>query len=704
MQPVPQSRASPASSAENSSTETAGNRPHSATEERLRLLIDTGLQLASQRDQEAIVQAALNAGLRLCGAHFGAFFLNIDENGGTAQLYKVTAADPSLLAESSALQPTDSFARIFLGGAPFDIRRIDDLTQIQQAPQYGDGTPFPGMRPGHAPVRSLLAVPVRSPGGELLGGLLHGHFEAGVFDLGCEQLVATVASQAAVAIDNARLSATLSREIAIAEEARQRQRETAGRLAQVFEAITDGVALMDRDWRFTYLNRRGIEIVAAGGDIVGKKFLEVFPDAAGSVFEQRYAEAMDQGRSIEFTDYYARLDIWAYVRAFPTAEGIAIFFQDVTQQRRAEEESADNARRLGQALEAAQLGTWSWNRASDLLDLDERAALLLNSEPHAPITRSALRERIVVSEDLPVTVRSLQRSLESGGLYNAEYRVESLSGEISWVSSSGIATFIPGSSEISGMVGTVQDITARKNGEAALRESEKLAATGRLAATIAHEINNPLEAVTNLIYLAKTDAAVPVAVKSLLDTADHELARVSQIAQQTLGFYRDNGRVSEIDINDLLERSVDLFGRRMQSRKIDCTLDLAPGLRIFGLPGEIRQVVSNLMVNAIDASSGSGAIHIRARGCVRQGAEGVCICIADRGAGVPSAVRTRLFSPFFTTKATVGTGLGLWVTRGIVEKQGGVISFRSRTEPPSGTVFRFFLPKTKRVSAEGQTG
>jgi signal transduction histidine kinase len=703
MQPVLQSRASPNSSEEGSDTETADNRTPSTTEDRLRLLIDTGLQLASQRDQEAIVQAALDAGLRLCGAHFGAFFYNIDESGQTAQLYKVTAADPSLLALSSALPPTDTFARIFLGGAPFDIHRFDDLTQIQQAPQYGDGTPFPGMRPGHAPVRSLLAVPVRNPGGELLGGLLHGHFEAEAFDRGCEQLVAAVASQAAVAIDNARLSATLSCEIAIANEARQRQRETAGRLAQVFEATTDGVALMDRDWKFTYLNRRGIEIVAAGVDIVGKRFLEVFPDAAGSVFEQRYAEVMDQGRSVEFTDYYARLDIWAYIRAFPTADGIAIFFQDVTQQRRAEQKIADSARRLGQALQAAQLGTWSWNRASDLLDLDERAARLLNTEAHTPVTRTALRERIVVSEDLPMTVKSLQRSLESGGLYSAEYRVDSPSGQVTWVSSSGIATFSPGCPEITGMVGTVQDITARKNGEAALRQSEKLAATGRLAATIAHEINNPLEAVTNLIYLSKTDPAVPAEVKSLLDTADHELARVSQIAQQTLGFYRDTGRTSEIDLNDLLERSVDLFARRMQSRKIDCTLDLDPGLRIIGLPGEIRQVVSNLLVNAIDASSGSGSIHIRARGCVRQGVEGVCMLVVDRGTGIPAAARARLFSPFFTTKATVGTGLGLWVTRGIVEKHGGSISFRSRTEPPSGTVFRVFLPRVKQVSDEEQT-
>jgi signal transduction histidine kinase len=700
-----QTRGSPISSSPGPSVAGPEHRTPFRTEDRLRLLIDTGLQLASEGDPDAIVQAALDAGTRLCSAHLGAFFYNvIGADGATVPRYKVSAADPAWLAPSAPLPPSDTFARVFLAGAPCDIQRFDDLPQIQKALRYGDGMPFPGMRPGHAPVRSLLAVPVRSPGGDLLGGLLHGHFEAGVFDRGCEELVATIASQAGVAIHNARLSATLSREIALSEQARQLQRETAGRLAQVFEAITDGVALMDRNWRFTYLNRRGNEIVARGRNLVGMHFLEVFPDAPGSVFEQRYGKAMHQGRAVEFTDYYAPLDIWAYIRVFPSADGVAIFFQDVTQQRRAEQQSTDSRRRLRQALDAAELGTWSWNRASDVLDLDERAARLFRVDPHARITRSALRDTVVLAEDREVTLKNLQRSLESGGFYSAEYRVGSPADGQTWLSARGIATFDPGSAEISGMVGTLQDVTARRNAEAALRQSEKLAATGRLAATIAHEINNPLEAVTNLIYLAKNDQDVPDSAKVLLDTADHELARVAQIAQQTLGFYRDSGRPTEIDLNDLLQRSVDIFSRRMQSRHIACTLDLTPGLRLFGLPGEIRQVVSNLLVNAIDASPGSGSIQIRARSRVRDGVQGVSIVVADCGVGIPAAVRARLFSPFFTTKETLGTGLGLWVTRGIVEKQGGVVSFRSRTQPPSGTVFRVFLPKKGKVSPTAPTG
>lgn len=544
-------------------------------ETHLRLLIETGLLLASERSLDIIVQAALDAGLHLSGAKFGAFFYsNTGADGEPYTLYKVSGLDPNAFASFPMPRPTEIFRVTFLGQG---ILRSDDITLDSR---YGHNVPFAGMPPGHPPVRSYLAVPVRGRGGEVIGGLFYGHPDAGIFAPSSEALVATIASQAAVAIDNVRLSESLTHEIALVDDARALQRQTADRLRQ--------------------------------------------------------------------------------------------------------------------ALDAAQLGTWTWNRASDLLDLDDRAASLLHAPVHAPITRTELRERIVASEDRPRTLESLHRSLEDGGLYSAEYRVESPDGIQTWVSASGVATFAPGSPEISGMVGTVQDITSRKTQESALRQSEKLVATGRLAATIAHEINNPLEAVTNLIYLSRTDPDIPSAVQSLLETADTELARVAQIAQQTLGFYRDTTRPIEIDLNELLHSVVSLFSRKMVSHKIVCTLDLESGLCIHGLRGEIRQIFSNLMVNAIDAfnvESGvtGGVIHVRGRH-LHGPRNGVSIIICDQGSGIPNSVRQRIFSPFFTTKLDVGTGLGLWVTRGFVEKHGGAITFRTRTTQPTGTIFRVFLP------------
>jgi len=663
-------------------------------EARLQLLIDTGLALAGERNLETILQVALDAAREIACARFGVFFYDtVSPDGSNIQHYALSAEDPRILAGIDHAPLVDLLSPGFYDDSVF---RSADITNN---PRFGGNSPFSGTPLGHLAIRSYLAVPVCTRTGDHLGTMLFGHPDPDVFSAYNESQVRIIAAQACAALENARLAETLSQEIALTDSARQLQRETSNRLSAVFDSTTDGIALMDRNWRFTYLNRRANDIVAPGRDVTGIPYLELFPDAGGSVFEQRYAEAMNERRVVEFTDYYAPLDIWAAIRVFPTEEGIAIFFQDVTLQRRAERSSADSSRRLRQALDAAQLGTWTWNRATDMLDLDERAAVLLDAEPHVPISRTELRKRLVHEDDMGMTAEDLREVTLLGGAYGAEYRIETRDGRQHWISSRGTATFddstpqSPGDTprESTGMIGTVQDITARKTQEATLRQTEKLAATGRLAATIAHEINNPLEAVTNLIYLSKTDPGVPPPIQHLLETADNELARVAQIAQQTLGFYRDTTRPTDIDLTAMLEGVVNLFSRKCQYKRLECKLDIEPDLHIFGLQGEVRQVFSNLLVNAIDASS-KGVIQVRARRRTHNGRPGVSVLIGDQGSGIPASVRERLFSPFFTTKESVGTGLGLWVTRGIVEKQGGTIRFRTSSEKPSGTVFRVFLP------------
>lgn len=358
--------------------------------------------------------------------------------------------------------------------------------------------------------------------------------------------------------------------------------------------------------------------------------------------------------------------------------------------------------RLLHALEAAQIGTWTWNADTGMVDLDAQAAELFAVGSQGPQDRDSLRRR-VHPEDLALTAEDLRAVARSGQSYSAEYRMLLPEGGHRWVLVRGSAigrargaaqdVARDAAGEEEGMIGTVQDITPRKDQEQALRTSERLAATGRLAATLAHEINNPLEAVTNLIYLAKTDPETPASISRMLEIADGELARVSQLAQHTLGFYRDTTRPVTIDMNELLAAIVELFQRKLTGKRVECTLDLEPGLSVVGLQGEIRQVVSNLLVNAIDATPGEGGM-IRIRGRHRRRAEGkgVAVLICDQGAGIPHHVRPRLFTPFMTTKTSTGTGLGLWVTRGMVEKHGGSVCFRSRTDSPSGTVFRVYLP------------
>jgi len=243
----------------------------------------------------------------------------------------------------------------------------------------------------------------------------------------------------------------------------------------------------------------------------------------------------------------------------------------------------------------------------------------------------------------------------------------------------------------------VRDITEHKKIERALRTTEKLATAGRLAATVAHEINNPLEAVTNLVYLAQRDLRrKPDEVERYLELASRELDRVAHIARQTLGFYRDRSSPALFSITRALDDLVYLFEKRFETRRVEVCKQYDENIEVTGLSGEIRQALSNLITNATDAMPNGGKLVIRATKSRAWGDSqrpGVRISILDTGSGIPESHRGSLFQPFFSTKADVGTGLGLWVTRTIVEKHNGTIRLKSRTGlRDHGTVFSIFLP------------
>ena len=248
--------------------------------------------------------------------------------------------------------------------------------------------------------------------------------------------------------------------------------------------------------------------------------------------------------------------------------------------------------------------------------------------------------------------------------------------------------------KIERLVAVSRDMTELKSAQQLAIQSEKLAATGRLAATIAHEINNPLEAVTNFIYLAMTAKGLPEEVCRHLEIADRELARVSQIAQQTLGFYRGASKDRWISVADLIRDVLVVYERKLAYKRIETTVSVSPDLTLYGRQGELRQALSNLLTNAIDASQMGGKIWVRARrsrGWAKNG-EGVRITLADNGSGMSAEVKKKIFVPFFTTKAEIGTGIGLWATKALIEQQGGWLRFCSRQGDASGTVMSIFLP------------
>jgi signal transduction histidine kinase len=242
--------------------------------------------------------------------------------------------------------------------------------------------------------------------------------------------------------------------------------------------------------------------------------------------------------------------------------------------------------------------------------------------------------------------------------------------------------------------GTNTDITEQLRSEEALRQTEKLAATGRLAASIAHEINNPLEAVTNLVYLARRQ---PANVEKYLKLADHELDRIAQITKNTLGFYRDSASPTAVNISEVLEEMLSLYARKLQFKRISLACDNGKAIMIFGFPGEIRQIFANLIANAIEALSDEGCLTIRASEAASvdgNRTRGVRITFLDNGSGIAPADRRKIFEPFYTTKKDVGTGLGLWLTLGLVEKHHGSLRLRSSVYPGNTwTAFSVFLPK-----------
>ena len=242
-----------------------------------------------------------------------------------------------------------------------------------------------------------------------------------------------------------------------------------------------------------------------------------------------------------------------------------------------------------------------------------------------------------------------------------------------------------------GIVLFVRDTTEARKTEQALRRSEQLAAAGRLAVSISHEINNPLEALTNLLYLAKADADLPPDTRELLEVADRELQRLSHIAARSLKFYRQRTAPAYASLEEILEQVLYFHEPRIKSGGILVERRYRSCPSVFCYSGEVQQVFTNLVSNAVDALSRNGRLVLRMRpGKNRESRNGVFVTVADTGSGMDPQTLDQLFNPFFTTKGEEGTGLGLWVSKGILDKHEARIAVRSK--PATGTVFRIFFP------------
>jgi PAS domain S-box-containing protein len=251
-----------------------------------------------------------------------------------------------------------------------------------------------------------------------------------------------------------------------------------------------------------------------------------------------------------------------------------------------------------------------------------------------------------------------------------------------------------------------RDITAQIQAEEALRQAEKLAAMGRVAGIIAHEINNPLEAITNAFYLVRHHPSLDEEARYYASLAEQELQRASHITRQTLSFYRDSKQPIPVSVPELLDNVIELQQRPIVASRIALQKKYSSAGIVRGFPGELRQVFLNLISNAIQAMPSGGTLRLRVAETTDWPTQrrGIAISVTDTGNGIRREDARRLFQPFFTTKSAKGTGLGLWISKGIVQKYEGTIGFRSvHTPRGTSTCFRVFLPLAGELSATDST-
>jgi PAS domain S-box-containing protein len=390
------------------------------------------------------------------------------------------------------------------------------------------------------------------------------------------------------------------------------------------------------------------------------------------------------------------------VRATPIplngGNGVQITFPRIAASQQA---AFERHEQLQLALETGRIGIWDMDPRTGEIHWSNRCHEIFGIEDEEHTDYADFLSK-VHTEDRDRVDRAVQNSLRPGGTgeYGADYRILYPNGEVRWIAAVGRAFFtqVDGRSLATRMIGIALDITRLRQTDASVSQNEKLNVTGRLAASIAHEINNPLEAITNLLYLLH-EGPLEEEQRRYIRLAQQELARVTDITVQALRFYRDPSAPVQCNIAEIIDSALTLMGGRFLASHIQVERRYSRGATVFGAREELRQVIVNLVHNAMDAMPHGGRLLARTKITThwRSGRAGVCITIADTGHGMDRPTMQRMFEPFFTTRAAVGTGLGLWLCTGIVEKHGGTIRVKSCQNPiRTGTVVTIFLPFDRR--------
>jgi signal transduction histidine kinase len=345
----------------------------------------------------------------------------------------------------------------------------------------------------------------------------------------------------------------------------------------------------------------------------------------------------------------------------------------------------DRTDALIESLSSSKCASWTLDLGSGRSARWYSGSYPVFGRPFAELEAMPSLRSLIYEEDQPRFPALVEHMTHSSEPCVFEFRSLWPNGELHWIEMRGTRVAGPGCR----WRGVALDITERRLAEAAVLRSEKLAAMGRLASTVAHEINNPLEAVTNLLYLIRNEE-LPETARGYLATAERELARLGTITRLTLGFVRTNASSASVEVAAIVDDVLSIFQHRLDTRRVSVERHYEPGVFIEMPPHELRQIATNLVANATDAVPvGSARIAIT----ICRTADTAVIIVQDNGPGIDAVHLPRIFEPFFSTKQEVGTGIGLWVTRELVEKNGGRIWVES--SPGSEgyrTAFRIEFP------------
>ncbi|RRA48090.1 PAS domain-containing protein [Acidipila sp. EB88] len=375
-----------------------------------------------------------------------------------------------------------------------------------------------------------------------------------------------------------------------------------------------------------------------------------------------------------------------------SARRILAIVEDVTEQKQKDEALRNSSERLRLAQQHSKIASWEWDVAAESFLWSEGSAIIYGRPPEELTCLSQLAG-YVHEEDREAVTAALDATLQGTGEFQAEFRVCWPDNSVHWIHAHARAILSPGRMP-NRLIGISMDVTERKLSEAALLQSEKLAAVGRLASSIAHEINNPLESVTNLLYLLRT--MTNDVQREYVEIAERELRRVSVITNQTLRFHKQSTNPSTASCSELIDSALSVYQGKLVNSNIAVEQRKRPDFPILCMDGEIRQVLSNLIGNAIDAMHPlGGRLLLRSRKATdwRTGRQGMRIVVADTGPGMSASTAERVFEAFYTTKGIGGTGLGLWISKEIIDRHRGRLMVRTSQQPlRNGTIFALFLP------------